>query len=174
MDNHVHLVIKEQQDSISRIMKRLGTSYAHYYNKKYKRIGHVFQDRYKRETIEDESYLLSVIRYIHNNPEKAGICRKQEYRWSSYQLYTQAAKAYRELVEYEEVLSIFSKDKNREKILFTEFSNKEDQDDFIDMREKEEKLGDEEALEYIKYYLDKKRIGFEHLNQREYRVDRKL
>ena len=172
MDNHVHFVIKEQKDSISRIMKRLGTSYAHYYNKKYKRVGHVFQDRYKSETIEDESYLLSVIRYIHNNPEKAGICRKQEYRWSSYQLYTQVAKEYRELLECDEVLSIFSEDKHRAMILFREFGNKEDQDDFIDMQEKEGKLGEEEALECIKHYLEKKSIGFEHLNQREYRLER--
>ncbi len=73
MDNHVHIVIKEQKDTISRIMKRIGASYAHYYNKKYKRVGHVFQDRYKGETIEDEKYLLAVIRYIHNSPKKAGI-----------------------------------------------------------------------------------------------------
>ena len=169
MDNHVHLVMKEQNDSISTIMKRLGTSYAHYYNKKHKRVGHVFQDRYKSETIEDERYLLSVIRYIHNNPEKAGLCRKQEYNWSSYQLYTLATKEYRELVEYEEVLSILSEDKDRARILFREFSNKGDQDDFIDMKEK---WGEEDALEYIKQYLDKIRIGFEHLNQREYRVER--
>lgn len=61
MDNHAHLIIKEQEDSISRIMKRIKTSYAQYHNKKYKRVGYVFQDRYKSETIEDERYFLSVL-----------------------------------------------------------------------------------------------------------------
>jgi putative transposase len=71
MDNHLHLVIKEQKETISQIIKKIATSYAYYFNHKYKRVGHLFQDRYKSETIEDEAYLLSVIRYVHNNPEKA-------------------------------------------------------------------------------------------------------
>jgi len=59
------------EDDISRIMRRINTAYAYYFNKKYNRVGHVFQDRFKSETIEDEPYLLSAIRYIHNNPEKS-------------------------------------------------------------------------------------------------------
>ena len=75
MNNHVHIVIKQGKDEISRIMKRINTSYATYYNKKYERVGHVFQDRYKSEAIiGSERYLLTAIRYIHNNPVKAGIC----------------------------------------------------------------------------------------------------
>jgi len=64
MDNHVHLVLKEANDSISRIMRRITTSYAGYFNRKYKRSGHLFQDRYKSENVESDSYLLTVIRYI--------------------------------------------------------------------------------------------------------------
>jgi putative transposase len=73
MDNHVHLVIEELEVSISRIVKRIGTSYA----------------SYKSEPIEDEKYLLSAIRYVHNNPVKAGICKIQDYKWSSYRFYIQ-------------------------------------------------------------------------------------
>ena len=51
-------------------MKRIGTSYVNYFNKIYKRTGHVFQDRYKSEAIENESYFLSVLMYIHSNPVK--------------------------------------------------------------------------------------------------------
>jgi putative transposase len=85
MDNHVHLLTNQGEDSISRIMKRIGTSYAHYFNKKYNRIGHLFQDRFKSETVENDSYLLAVTRYIHNNPVKVGIvdCAFQ-FQWSSY------------------------------------------------------------------------------------------
>ena len=174
MDNHVHLVLKEQKDSIARIMKRLGTSYAHYYNKKHKRVGHVFQDRYKSEAIEDERYLLSVIRYVHNNPEKARICKKQEYPLSSYHLYTQTVKKYRDLVDCEEVLGIFSRDKSRARILFDEFSNEKNQEHFIDIQEDEEKLNDEEAFEYIRQYLDEKKIGLGQLNRKEFKVELEL
>ena len=55
MDNHVHLIIREGTDTISRIMKRINTGYAYYFNKKYKRVGHVFQDRFKSEAIESEA-----------------------------------------------------------------------------------------------------------------------
>ena len=172
MDNHIHLVIKEQKDLISNIMRRIGTSYANYFNKKYKRVGHVFQDRYKSEPIEDERYLLSVIRYVHNNPVKAGICRIEEYKWSSYQLYIQGEKGQKKLIEHEEILSYFSEDRDRAIILFKEFNNQEDNDDFMDMEE--ELLNEEETLEYINSYLIEKNISLEHLKRREYREERDI
>jgi putative transposase len=88
MSNHIHLLIREKKDNISRIMSRIGTSYAWWYNRKYGRIGHVFQGRYGSECVKDDKYLLTVIRYIHNNPVKAGIVREPEnYRWSSIHAY---------------------------------------------------------------------------------------
>jgi len=59
-------------------MKHLGVSYVYWYNRKYERRGHLFQDRFKSECIEDDAYLLTVIRYIHNNPVKAAIVHKPE------------------------------------------------------------------------------------------------
>ncbi len=68
-------------------MKKLGVSYSGYFNHKYDRCGHLFQDRYKSEIIYSEIYLLTVFRYILKNPLKAGICPAGDYPWSSYQLY---------------------------------------------------------------------------------------
>jgi len=87
MENHVHLLIHDQDGNISVFMKKMGVSYAQYFNRKYERTGHLFQDRFKSEVIKNEVYLLSVYRYILNNPVKAGICRAAEYPWSSYQEY---------------------------------------------------------------------------------------
>ena len=88
MSNHIHLIIKEGEAGISLLMKRLGASYAYWYNLKYQRTGHVFQDRFKSENVEDDSYLLTVMRYIHLNPVKAGIVNKpEEYIWSSCRAY---------------------------------------------------------------------------------------
>ena len=75
MENHVHLLL-HADSGLDRLMKRIGTSYAYYFNEKYSRSGHLFQDRFSSEPVEDEAYLLAVVRYIHNNPQKAGICRK--------------------------------------------------------------------------------------------------
>ncbi|NLY44336.1 MAG: transposase [Clostridiaceae bacterium] len=173
MDNHVHLAIKEQNDSISQIMKRIGTTYAIYFNKKYNRVGHVFQDRYRSETIENERQLLAVIRYIHNNPVKAGICKKiQEYKWSSYPFYVQGIKEQKKLLEYEEILSYFSEDKDIAINLFKEFSNQESNDVFMDLKEDKDMLDEKETLEYINNYLIKENIPLEYLKQREYRRER--
>jgi putative transposase len=86
MSNHIHLLIHEKSEEIPQIMKRIGTSYAWWYNRKYQRTGHVFQGRYGSECVEDDEYLLTVIRYIHKNPVKAGmISEPEDYRWSSIQ-----------------------------------------------------------------------------------------
>ncbi len=87
MENHVHLLLYDTQQQIPCMMKKLGVRYSYYFNQKYDRTGHLFQDRYRSEPVEDDTYLLTVFRYILKNPEKAGICRASDYRWSSYALY---------------------------------------------------------------------------------------
>lgn len=91
MENHVHLLVRDERDHTALMMKKLGVSYARYFNRKYERTGHLFQDRYLSEPIRDEPYLLTVFRYILNNPRKAGICAAKNYEWSSYRLYGRTA-----------------------------------------------------------------------------------
>ncbi len=86
MDNHTHLLVKS--DELSPYIQRISSMYAMWFNQKYKRTGYLFQDRFKSEIIEDETYFLCCFRYILQNPVKAGICTKvSSYRWSSYQAY---------------------------------------------------------------------------------------
>ena len=89
MDNHVHILIKEEYiECLSRFMHKVNTLYAMYYNKKYNRVGYVFRDRYKSQVIYSEKQLYTCINYIHNNPVKAGICGlASEYECSSYNEY---------------------------------------------------------------------------------------
>jgi len=85
MDNHVHLIINDNGNDISQIMKSISISYVILFNRKYQRTGHLFQDRFKSRLIDSEEYLLKVSKYIHNNPVKVGISeRPEDYRWSSY------------------------------------------------------------------------------------------
>lgn len=85
MDNHVHLLIEvDCNNTISDVMHYIEVRFVGWYNKKYERVGHLFQNRFLSKTVEDESYFLATIRYILNNPVKAGIVEKPfSYTWSS-------------------------------------------------------------------------------------------
>ena len=87
MDNHVHLLVCDPNGNTPLLMKKLGVSYALYFNRKYDRSGHLLQDRYLSETVDSDAYLLMVFRYILNNPGKAGICDARNYPWNSYAQY---------------------------------------------------------------------------------------
>ena len=75
MPNHVHLLLKTGNTSISTIMRRLLTGYAVYYNRKHDRAGHLFQNRYKSILCQENIYLRELARYIHLNPLRAGIVK---------------------------------------------------------------------------------------------------
>lgn len=88
MPNHIHILMKEGKEPLGRVFKRIGAAFVYWYNLKYERVGHLFQDRFKSEPVESEDYFLTVVRYIHLNPVKAGICRLPgEYQYSSYPRY---------------------------------------------------------------------------------------
>jgi REP element-mobilizing transposase RayT len=85
MSNHIHLLIQEREENISDVVKRVGVTYAHYFNKKYGRSGHLFQDRFRSEPVDSIEYFVTLLRYIHQNPVKAGIVDNvADYRWSSW------------------------------------------------------------------------------------------
>lgn len=91
MGNHVHMAIKIEGEPLDLVFRRIAGKYAYWYNNKYQRIGHLFQDRYKSEPVEDDAYLLVVIRYIHQNPLEAGIVKGlEDYPYSSYSDYVNA------------------------------------------------------------------------------------
>lgn len=88
MKNHVHLLVKELEPGISIVMKSIGIRYSMHFNKKYNRVGFLFQNRFLSEAITSEAQFVTCARYIHNNPVKAGIVANPEsYRWSSYRCY---------------------------------------------------------------------------------------
>ncbi len=88
MGNHIHLLLKEGKAELGLVMKRITTKYVYWYNRKYSREGHLFQGRYKSECVENEEYFFTAVRYIHQNPIKAGLCEKAEdYAYSSFNEY---------------------------------------------------------------------------------------
>ncbi|MBC3899269.1 transposase [Acetobacterium malicum] len=144
MDNHVHLLLKEGEE-LGVSIKRITVGYVRYHNQKYGRTGHLFQNRYNSEPVEDERYLLAVMRYIHNNPLKAHMVESQaEYIWSSYQKYLDAYKNIFSRVDTEIVQSYF-----KNSVDFEKFSCEENQDDCLDTRTLI-KCTDEDIKELIK------------------------
>ena len=88
MSNHIHLLIEPHEEALDMIFKRIGTRYAVWYNRKYQRAGHLFQDRFRSEAVSTNQYYQTVLRYILQNPMKAGLEKHLgEYRWSSYLAY---------------------------------------------------------------------------------------
>jgi len=88
MGNHYHLLIETHKGNITKVMHYLNTVYTGYFNRKYHRVGHLFQGRYQGLLIEKDRYLLSVSRYIHLNPVRAlMVKRPEEFNWSSYLQY---------------------------------------------------------------------------------------
>ncbi|SES85256.1 REP element-mobilizing transposase RayT [Natronincola peptidivorans] len=169
MPNHAHLILDENNSSISKIMQSINVSYAIYFNKKYNRVGHLFQDRFKSEVIDDESYLLTAIRYVHNNPIQAKLVSElHQYFWSSYQDYlTHGEKG--GLVDTDFVLDIISP--NGEKLLenFLTFSTLPDKGEFIYIG-KEETINKsirskEEALHFANKLLARQNMSFDDIYQ---------
>lgn len=87
MSNHVHLLLKEGEE-LGKSIKRITVAYVQWHNKVYERTGHLFQNRYRSETVEDDMYFIGVLRYIHQNPIKAKMVKNmKDYKWSSYHDY---------------------------------------------------------------------------------------
>ena len=146
MDNHVHLMLQEKVNDIATIMKRINISYVHYFNKKYNREGHLFQDRFKSEIIEDESYALALIRYIHQNPVKAGLVKlAEEYKWSSYPGYLNENHHFAKALDMDMILGLFSEDRSIAKKQFKNYINQTAVDSFIDIKEKVAEMDEEAA-----------------------------
>jgi len=85
MENHYHLVIETLNANLSKGMRELNGVYTQVFNQRYKRVGHLFQGRYKAILVEKDNHLLSLCRYVVLNPVRVGLIRRPEqWRWSSY------------------------------------------------------------------------------------------
>ena len=89
MGNHYHLVVKSDYEKLPTFAHKLNCTYAVYFNERHGREGHLFETRYKSQSIDDDAYFLEAIRYVHRNPVAAHICPDCNYPWSSYADYVE-------------------------------------------------------------------------------------
>lgn len=156
MNNHVHLLLKEGKEDLGMAFRRIGASYVYWYNWKYSRRGHLFQDRYKSEAVETDEYFLTVLRYIHQNPIKAGITKEiQAYPWSSYREYIDKPA----ICTTQFAMSLFSEDPAAALNLLRKFHQKINNDSCLEY-DYGTRLNDVEAVELIQ-----KIIGVENAKQ---------
>jgi len=142
MPNHVHLLIEPKDEPLDLIFRRLGTRYAVWYNKKHRRVGHLFQDRFRSENVETDLYFMTVLRYILQNPIKAGLeSIPGTYRWSSYPAYKKGTGA---ITDTEYATEVFG---GRETLVH--FLLTENEDQVMDEEEREWRLRDDEAQEIM-------------------------
>jgi putative transposase len=145
MDNHVHLLIKENEETIAKAIKRISSSYVYWYNSKYERVGHLFQERYRSEKVESRVYFKTVLRYIHQNPLKAGLeSSVWMCRWTSIHEYVEKV----DMVDIDWGFQLFSEDRKQAFPLFIQYMQQQNQDQCLDYVVKV-RLSDNEVREYL-------------------------
>ena len=142
MGNHAHLLVRLDGEELSAMMKALLSTYALYFNVRHGRSGHLFQDRFKSEPVDSDEYLLTVVRYIHQNPVKAGLCQRcGEYEWSSYGEYVGSPRSCNTAL----VLGLLGG-----KEAFEAFHGYLPADECLDVDSARKRMAEDEALAWIK------------------------
>jgi hypothetical protein len=136
-------------------MQMVNFTYTQYFNKKYGKVGHLFQGRYKSYLCDKDSYLLSLVRYIHNNPVRAGLVENAgAYAWSSNADYLKGTKG---LVDTDKVLRLFSESPGIARHKYVEFMNEGESDNSLKPYTAYEQqiLGDERFIEEIEKRVER-------------------
>jgi len=118
MTNHYHLLIETEEENLSKVMRAINAQYAGYFNRKNKRIGHLWQGRFKSWFITDEAYLYTLIKYIEFNPLQAKMVETlYAYPYGSFQMFCTE----------KETLECL-----KESVMFTQFKNREERLEFFE------------------------------------------
>ena len=162
MSNHAHILIYMVSiEEVSKLMRKLNTAYAIYYNKNEERVGFVFANRYYSQTIKNERHLWECIQYIHKNPVKAGIVDKPErYSFSSFKEFVES--------RFEEKVAklIIRTEENLEKIEFEYIVN--DEFEFLDILEESEKQSRIEDL--INHFCEEYKVKLSQIKKSNYLI----
>lgn len=122
MGNHFHLLVETPLGNLGEFMRHFNISYTSYFNRRYKRVGHLYQGRYKSIVVDRDEYLSFLSRYIHLNPIRTGIMKNKpyeekaeylmNYRWSSLQGYINKNQR-KEFIDYATVLGEYGGDNTK-------------------------------------------------------------
>ena len=152
MTNHYHLLVQTPRGNLSRFMRHLNGVYTQRYNRNHDYDGQLFRGRYKAILVEEDNYLLELVRYIHRNPLRAGIVDKiEQYPWSSHHGYLSSEKS--TWLQKEFILKMFSSNDEKSCKDYQQFIAKEDSEEISQIYEKKKLpaiLGHVEFIDWVK------------------------
>ena len=153
LSNHYHLLIQTPQGNLSRFMRHLNGVYTQRYNRTHDCDGQLFRGRYKAILVEEDNYLLELIRYIHKNPVRAGLVKNvDEYLWSSNLGYLSSAKKWNWLHK-DYLLAMFARDVKKRLKTYRKFVAQDDSEEICQVFEKKKLphiLGKDEFIDWVK------------------------
>ena len=141
MPNHVHLLLESGATPLSKFMQGLQQSYTQYFNRRYRKVGHLFQGRYKAIICDKDKYLLALVRYIHLNPVRAGLAKRPEgYSHSGHGSYLISGTP--KVIEAKPILHLLGGKKRYERFVLEGMSERHNEEYYA--VEDQRFLGDEE------------------------------
>jgi REP element-mobilizing transposase RayT len=161
MSSHYHLLIQTPHGNLSRFMRHLNGIYTQRYNRAHQCDGQLFRGRYKAILVEEDSYLLELVRYIHRNPLQAGLVEDiDQYPWSSHLGYLTVEKEWAWLHK-EFVLSMMTTDIRKSPEVYRRFVEQEDSEEICNVFDKKKWpsiLGSEEFVDWVKNSFSAEKI----------------
>lgn len=152
MTNHYHLLVQTPKGNLSRFMRHLNGVYTQRYNRRHGYDGQLFRGRYKSILVEEDDYLLELVRYIHRNPLRAGIVDNvEQYPWSSHHSYLSTEKL--NWLHKDFILEMLSSDYEKSCKAYQQFIAKEDSAEISEIYEKKKLpaiLGHVEFIDWVK------------------------
>ena len=153
MSNHYHLLVQTPNGNLSRVMRQINGVYTQRFNRRHRADGQLFRGRYKSILVEEDSYLLELLRYIHRNPVRAKMCTTvDEYPWSSHHGYISKAMKF-EWLHKKFLLGMFSGQSGKAKKAYINFVHDKDSlevTDFFSRRSLASVFGSSGFLEWVK------------------------
>ncbi len=125
MNNHVHMLIKEETESVTTIIRRIIVTYVIYFNKKYNKKGSILYDRFKSNVVETEESMRESVRLIHRVPILDELVKMlSQYKWSSHGCYSRGDSKFNNIVSTDIILKLFSDDEQLARKKYKRFISK--------------------------------------------------
>ena len=175
MSNHYHLLIQTPGANLSRCMRHINGLHTQYYNRTYKSDGPIFRGRYKSIVVEQDRYLLELVRYIHRNPIQAGLVKRlEDYRWTSHKAYLSESNQWHWLHKAF-VLSMLEENTDKQRQAYLAFIKQEESETLKTIYEKSNLplfLGAKDFIDDIKNKYSGKTIKKEMPQSKELAIDK--
>ena len=160
MSNHYHILVQTPQGNLSRFMRHINGVYTQRYNRLHGYEGQLFRGRFKSILVEEDNYLLELVRYIHRNPLRAGMVETLDgYLWSSHHGYLSSSKGW-DWIHKDFILAMFSKEKNKKRayLQFVALENSEELQGVFEKKKWPSMLGSKKFISWVKEtFFEKKK-----------------